>query len=178
MIYLFRIISDEDPEFYRNLVIDGADTFLDFHHTLQKNLGFDPSQLASFFITNDMWEKQQEITLIDVVIPIQSPTTLQESAIQQYEDQFMHGETPCGLSLSVLEVHGRDYWYDIGLIHFLLDGHHKMYAAAKHRCPIHLLTFCALDYGCSRLPVKLEDGGSSSFRKGSAINFLVREGLV
>ena len=63
MIYLFRIISDEDQEFYRDLVIDGTDTFLDFHHALQEDLGFDPSQLASFFITNEMWEKQQEITL-------------------------------------------------------------------------------------------------------------------
>ena len=67
MIYLFRIISDEDQDFCRDLVIDGSDTFLDFHHTLQENLGYDPSQLASFFITNEVWEKQQEITLIDMM---------------------------------------------------------------------------------------------------------------
>ena len=67
MIYLFRIISDEDQDFFRDLVIDGSDTFLDFHRALQENLGYDPSQLASFFITNEMWEKQQEITLIDMM---------------------------------------------------------------------------------------------------------------
>ncbi len=67
MIYLFRIISDEDQDFCRDLVIDGSDTFLDFHHTLQENLGYDPSQLASFFLTNEVWEKQQEITLIDMM---------------------------------------------------------------------------------------------------------------
>jgi hypothetical protein len=67
MILLFRIISNENQEFYRDLVIDGSDTFLDLHKTLQENLGFDPTQLASFFITNDMWEKQQEITLIDMM---------------------------------------------------------------------------------------------------------------
>ena len=67
MIYLFRIISDEDQDFMRDLVIDGSDTFLDFHHTLQKDLGYDPNQLASFFITNELWEKQQEITLIDMM---------------------------------------------------------------------------------------------------------------
>lgn len=66
MILLFRIISDEDQEFYRDLVIDGSDTFLDFHKVLQKNLAYDPTQLASFFITNKGWEKQQEITLIDM----------------------------------------------------------------------------------------------------------------
>jgi hypothetical protein len=67
MIFLFRIISDENPVFFRDLVADGSDTFLEFHHTLQKDLGYDPTQLASFFITNQQWEKQQEITLIDMM---------------------------------------------------------------------------------------------------------------
>ena len=66
MIYLFRIISDENQDFHRDLVSDSSDTFLDFHKVLQENLGYDASQLASFFITNENWEKQQEITLIDM----------------------------------------------------------------------------------------------------------------
>ena len=67
MIFLFRIISDENPDFFRDLVAEGSDTFLDFHSTLQKDLGFDPTQLASFFICNERWEKEQEITLIDMM---------------------------------------------------------------------------------------------------------------
>ena len=67
MIYLFRIISDENPDFFRDLVADGSDTFLDFHNTLQKELGYDATQLASFFITSERWEKEQEITLIDMM---------------------------------------------------------------------------------------------------------------
>ena len=73
MIYLFRVISDEIQDFYRDVVIDGSDTFLDFHHTLQENLGYDPSQLASFFLTSERWEKEMEITLIDM---------MQESALE------------------------------------------------------------------------------------------------
>jgi len=67
MIFLFRIISDENPDFIRDLVADGSDTFLDFHRVLQKELGYDPNQLASFFLTNHQWEKEQEITLIDMM---------------------------------------------------------------------------------------------------------------
>ena len=67
MIFLFRIISDENPEFFRDLVAADSDTFLDFHNTLQRELGYDPSQLASFFITNHQWEKEHEITLIDMM---------------------------------------------------------------------------------------------------------------
>ena len=92
MIYLFRIISDEDKEFYRDLVIDGTDTFLDFHQTLQKNLDFDPSQLASFFITNEMWEKKQEITLIDMMQdPEHSMVTMDKVTLEEYiTDEIQH----------------------------------------------------------------------------------------
>jgi hypothetical protein len=66
MIYLFRMISDENQHFCRDVVIDESDTFLDLHQCIQDNLNYDPSQLASFFITNQKWEKQKEITLIDM----------------------------------------------------------------------------------------------------------------
>jgi hypothetical protein len=85
MILLFRIISDEDPEFFRDLVIDGSDTFLDFHNTLQKDLGYDPSQLASFYITSEKWEKQLEITLIDMMQDKQFETlTMEEVTVGEY----------------------------------------------------------------------------------------------
>lgn len=85
MIYLFRIISDEDQEFCRDLVIEGSDTFLDFHRALQMDLGYDPSQLASFFITNDLWEKKQEITLIDMMQdPDQPATTMNKAKLEEY----------------------------------------------------------------------------------------------
>ena len=67
MIFLFRIIIDENPDFFRDLVASGSDTFLDVHTVLQKELGYDPTQLASFFITSENWEKEHEITLIDMM---------------------------------------------------------------------------------------------------------------
>lgn len=67
MVYKFRIISDEEKEFARELIIDSKQTFLDFHHCLQEDLGYDAKQLASFFLTNSTWEKQLQITLIDMM---------------------------------------------------------------------------------------------------------------
>jgi len=84
MIYLFRIISDENPDFFRDLVAGGSDTFLDFHITLQKDLGYDPTQLASFFITNHHWEKEREITLIDMMQdPDQETFTMDQVALEE-----------------------------------------------------------------------------------------------
>ena len=85
MILLFRIISDEDQDFFRDLVIGGSDTFLDLHQTLQEDLGYDASQLASFFITGDMWEKLQEITLIDMMQEAeQKALTMGEVTLEEY----------------------------------------------------------------------------------------------
>ena len=67
MIYLFRMVSDENQDFLRDVVTSGTDTFMDFHHCIQENLDYDPTHMASFFITNENWEKQKEITLIDMM---------------------------------------------------------------------------------------------------------------
>ena len=85
MIYLFRIVSDEDQEFFRDVVAESSDTFLELHQVVQNNMGYDACQLASFFITNDLWEKQQEITLIDMM---QDPTlgtpTMDQVTLEEY----------------------------------------------------------------------------------------------
>ena len=85
MIYLFRIVSDEDPDFFRDVVAEGSDTFLELHQTLQKNMAYDANQLASFFITNEMWEKEQEITLIDMMQdPNQGTPTMDQVTLDKY----------------------------------------------------------------------------------------------
>ena len=85
MIFLFRIISDEVQGFYRDVVTEGGNTFLEFHQVLQKNLGYDASQLASFFITNEHWEKQQEITLIDMMQDPDLPViTMEQATLEEY----------------------------------------------------------------------------------------------
>ena len=81
MVYKFRILTDEDKEFARELLISDDDTFLDFHHCLQENLGYDPMQLASFFITNAAWEKQKQITLIDMQDEENSDVITMDAAI-------------------------------------------------------------------------------------------------
>ena len=85
MIYLFRIVSDEDPDFFRDVVTEGSDTFLELHQTLQKNMAYDANQLASFFITNELWEKEQEITLIDMMQdPNQGTPTMDKVRLDEY----------------------------------------------------------------------------------------------
>ena len=59
MIYRFTIISDEVDE----IQIDPEATFFDFHEAILKAAGYTNDQMTSFFICDDDWEKEKEITL-------------------------------------------------------------------------------------------------------------------
>lgn len=63
MIYRFTIISDEVDDFVREIQIDPEATFFDFHEAILKAAGYTNDQMTSFFICDDDWEKEKEITL-------------------------------------------------------------------------------------------------------------------
>jgi hypothetical protein len=67
MIYTFRIISGEQDNFIREVEIDSHCLFLEFHEFLNSEMGFDKGELASFFITNQEWHKETEITLLNML---------------------------------------------------------------------------------------------------------------
>ena len=66
IVYTFRMISNEEEEFRRDYKVLADQTFFDLHVSIQENLGYDKSQMASFVVTNDGWEKGEEITLFDM----------------------------------------------------------------------------------------------------------------
>ncbi len=66
MVYKFVVLSDEDESFIRELEFLDNQTLLDFHLLLQEELEFDKSQIASFYLANDNWEKEEEFTLLDM----------------------------------------------------------------------------------------------------------------
>ena len=64
MVYHFLILSGEDEGFVREILIDADSLFMDFHKAIQESVGYDQSQLASFFVSDDDWGKGEEITLM------------------------------------------------------------------------------------------------------------------
>ncbi len=62
MIYRFTLISDEVDDFVREIQIDPEATFLDFHRAILASVGYGDDQLTSFFLCDDNWEKEREIT--------------------------------------------------------------------------------------------------------------------
>lgn len=66
MVYRFTIISDEVDNFRREIQIDSDATFLDLHNAILKSANYPNDQMTSFFICDDNWEKETEITLEDM----------------------------------------------------------------------------------------------------------------
>jgi hypothetical protein len=66
MIYKFRIISSENEDFIREIAINSHSTFYDLHMFLVDDLNYDSSQMTSFFLTDQNWHKETEVTLIDM----------------------------------------------------------------------------------------------------------------
>lgn len=63
MIYKFRIVSDEVDNFKLEIAIDSDDTFLRLRNAILEAVGYSKDQLDSFFICDDDWSKEKEITL-------------------------------------------------------------------------------------------------------------------
>jgi len=73
---------------------------------------------------------------------------LSKKTLKAYANRLSAGERPTALAVSVLDVRGPsireegpmvcEHWC---LTHYLLDGHHKTYAASLAGSPITLLSF-------------------------------------
>lgn len=81
-LYRFKVVFEEFDDVQRIIDIKSNQTFEDLHIAIQEAIGFDKSQLASFYFSDDTWKKGQEITLEDMSddgnskIPIMSKSRL------------------------------------------------------------------------------------------------------
>lgn len=89
--------------------------------------------------------------LFEFLVPMQYPESLDAERISKYEAQLADGGTPTAVALTILDI---KQFYDGPtphwcLAHYLLDGHHKVAAAARSGRPVRLLSFIATSHGIS-----------------------------
>ena len=66
MIYRFRIILDTQEDVFRDIEIESDASLEDFHNAITQSFGFGGQEMASFYISNDIWEQGEEIALFDM----------------------------------------------------------------------------------------------------------------
>ncbi|MGW5733273.1 MULTISPECIES: hypothetical protein [Streptomyces] len=102
--------------------------------------------------------------LYEFVVPMVPPTWNDRERVEEYAELMGRGTVPTAVALSTLDVCEPaagmpvDHYQHWGLTHFLLDGHHKLEAAATTGRPVRILSLLALGESlagtddCARLP--------------------------
>ncbi|GAA2997921.1 hypothetical protein GCM10020229_07890 [Kitasatospora albolonga] len=91
--------------------------------------------------------------LYEFVVPMVPPRWNTRARVEEYARLMADGTVPTAVAVSTLDVcepasgEPEDHYRHWGLTHFLLDGHHKLEAAASTGHPVRLLSFLALDQG-------------------------------
>ena len=87
-VYKFKLTFEEYDDIYRMIEIKSSQTFFEFHKAILDSIGFDQKQLASFYMSNDSWKKEQEICLEDMSDPDDEESipmpTMKESRLSMF----------------------------------------------------------------------------------------------
>jgi hypothetical protein len=123
--------------------------------------GVDPFWGVPHYTKNEYYRTEvlkpaERIGLFEFIVPMFPRRYLDSKTIQSYETLLSQQPSPTALAISVLDVKQpadwdgnpeiQEHWC---LAHYLLDGHHKMYAAAQFGKPISLLSCLAVKKGVS-----------------------------
>ena len=82
----FRVLLDSESknEAFRDLLISDTDNFESFYKAIMSSFRFNGDQMASFYVSNDSWDKGHEISLMDMSYDddsIDSPSAVMKEAI-------------------------------------------------------------------------------------------------
>ncbi len=70
-VYKFKLFIEDNEDIYREIEILSGQTFEDFHNAIQEAYKFDKKHAAAFFVSDDYWRKDQEITLREEDLPLE-----------------------------------------------------------------------------------------------------------
>jgi len=66
MIYRFAVGSEEAENFKLQIAIDSEDTFLRLRNVILEATGYDKQQMDSFYVCDEDWNKEKEVTYVDM----------------------------------------------------------------------------------------------------------------
>lgn len=66
MLYRFRIVLDTLEDVFRDIEIEADASLEDLHNAIVQAFGFDGSEMASFYLSDDEWNQGEEYALFDM----------------------------------------------------------------------------------------------------------------
>jgi hypothetical protein len=89
--------------------------------------------------------------VFEFVVPMVPPSWNEHDIVKEHAQRLRESSSLTAVAVSILDVcqpataGGSDYYAHWGLTHFLLDGHHKMQAAAETGRPLQILSLLSVD---------------------------------
>jgi hypothetical protein len=65
-VFKLRVIIDTEEDVFRDIEMSAQSSFLELHETILQSFQFEKGEMASFYLSNDEWEKGLEIPLMDM----------------------------------------------------------------------------------------------------------------
>ncbi|MCB0462709.1 MAG: hypothetical protein R2816_04480 [Flavobacteriaceae bacterium] len=89
MVYRFRILldNDTDDDIFRDIEIRKTDTLEDLHNAITQSFGFDGSEMASFYISDNEWNQGEEISLFNMSDGSETVRLMHETTIESVTDK-------------------------------------------------------------------------------------------
>ncbi|MFZ0490061.1 MAG: hypothetical protein WBV11_03895 [Salegentibacter sp.] len=66
MVYRFRVILDAEEDVFRDIEMLQESSLEDLHNTIVQSFGFDGTEMASFYVSDDEWNQGEEISQFDM----------------------------------------------------------------------------------------------------------------
>ncbi|MEQ3655770.1 MAG: hypothetical protein ABNH00_07895 [Dokdonia sp.] len=83
MIYRFRIILDTEEDVFRDLEIEQTASLEDLHNAINQSFGFDGSEMASFYLSDDQWNQGEEFAQFDMSETPGEVRTMSDTTLEQ-----------------------------------------------------------------------------------------------
>lgn len=92
MTYRFILLSDENDFFKREIEINSDDTFLSLNNIILDSAGYDHTEMTSFFLCDEEWNKGQEVTLMEMETSSEEDNYVMDSTRLEdlIEDEHQH----------------------------------------------------------------------------------------
>ena len=82
--YVFRVVPDIEEDVFRDIEIKADQSFEDLHNAIIESFDFRGDQMASFYMSNETWEKGEEIGLMDMGFGDEAgPKTMKTTTLQE-----------------------------------------------------------------------------------------------
>jgi hypothetical protein len=87
MIYRFRVILNAKEDIFRDLELRHDQTLEDFHNSITQAFGFGGQEMASFYLSNNQWEQEEEFPLFDMSEGLDEKRVMSETALHEILDE-------------------------------------------------------------------------------------------